>query len=66
VLVAAVAVQAALPLVDLAGGHLLLNQPGPSLPLSVLLMTVVGVVLLSGRERRPATVEAGPDRRQGP
>jgi hypothetical protein len=66
VLVAAVAVQAALPLVDLAGGHLLLNQPGPSLPLSVLLMAVVGVVLLSGREHRPAAVEAGPDRRQGP
>jgi hypothetical protein len=59
-------VQAALPLVDLAGGHLLLNQPGPSLPLCVLLMIVVGVVLLSGRERRPAAAEAGADRRQGP
>jgi hypothetical protein len=51
VLVAAVAAQAALPLADLAAGHLLLNQPGPSLPLSVLLMIVVGVVLLAGRGR---------------
>jgi hypothetical protein len=70
VLIAAVAVQALLPLVDLAGGHLLLNQPGPSLPLSVLLMIVVGVVLLASRNRpgRPAqaTGESGPDPRPAP
>ena len=50
-LIAAVAVQALLPLADLATGHPLLNQPGPSLPLSVLLMILVGVVLLAGRDR---------------
>jgi hypothetical protein len=62
VLLAALAVQALLPLVDLATGHLLLNQPGPSLPLSVLLMILVGVVLLTSRpaEGPEATGEAGP------
>jgi hypothetical protein len=50
-LIAALACQALLPLVDLATGHPLLNQPGPSLPLSLLLMILVGVLLLAERGR---------------
>ncbi len=45
-LLTAVAVQALLPLADLAAGRPQLNHPGPSLPLSLLLIVVVGVVLV--------------------
>ncbi len=45
-LLAAVALQALLPLADLAAGRPQLNHPGPSLPLSLLLMAVVAVVLV--------------------
>jgi hypothetical protein len=55
-LLAAVAVQALLPLADLAADRPTLNQPGPSLPLSLLLIVVVALALLPGRARlaRPA------------
>jgi hypothetical protein len=52
-LLAAVAVQALLPLADLAAGRPTLNPPGPSLPLSLLLIAVVAVALLP-RRTRPA------------
>ncbi|HEX6678951.1 MAG TPA: hypothetical protein VF486_28540 [Actinomycetes bacterium] len=45
-LLAAVALQALLPLADLAAGRPQLNHPGPSLPLSLLLIAVVAVVLV--------------------
>jgi len=51
-LLAAVAVQALLPLADIAADRLQLNHPGPSLPLSLLLIILVAAVLLGGRRRR--------------
>jgi hypothetical protein len=45
-LLTAVAAQALLPLADLAAGRTQLNHPGPSLPLSLALIAVVGVILL--------------------
>jgi hypothetical protein len=48
-----VTVQALLPLGDLATGHLQLNRAGPSLPLSLMLMAMTGVVLIwDVRDRR--------------
>jgi hypothetical protein len=52
-----VAMQAVLPLVDLAAGHVQLNRAGPSLPLSLVLMALTGMVLIwdmrNRRSRRP-------------
>lgn len=60
VLLAVVAVQALLPLADLAAGRPQLNHPGPSLPLSLLLIALVTAVLLSGGRLRRAAARGGP------
>jgi hypothetical protein len=50
-LLAVLALQALLPLADLAADRPQLNHPGPSLPLSLLLIAVAAVVLVMGPKR---------------
>jgi hypothetical protein len=61
-LLAAVALQALLPLADLAAGRPQLNRAGPSLPISVGLIVAVTVLLLldRGRPAPPARPSADP------
>jgi Predicted membrane protein (DUF2079) len=53
-LLALVAVQAALPVVDFVAGRPSLDDPGPSLPISLLLILATSVVLVAGRRDRAA------------
>jgi len=51
-LLAMVAFQALLPIVDFVAGKPTLDDPGPSLPISLLLILATIVVLLAGNRRR--------------
>jgi hypothetical protein len=61
VLLALVAVQAVVPLADFVAGKPTLDDPGPSLPISLLLMLVTIVVLVAGNR-----VPDGPLERHAP
>jgi hypothetical protein len=52
-LLALVALQAVLPVVDLVAGKPTLDDPGPSLPISLLLILATVVVLLAGNRAGP-------------
>jgi hypothetical protein len=45
-------VQAVLPVVDFVAGRPSLDDPGPSLPISLLLILATSVVLVAGRRDR--------------
>ena len=68
-LLGAVTLQALLPVLDLAAGKPQLNRAGPSLPLSLALIVVVGVLLLLDRGRAApqpgATARPEPGRQPG-
>ena len=51
-LLALVAFQAVLPVVDFVAGKPTLDDPGPSLPISLLLILATIVVLVAGNRRR--------------
>jgi hypothetical protein len=62
-LLALVALQAMVPVVDLVAGKPTLDDPGPSLPISTLLILATVAVLFAGGRGRPARAErAGPAR----
>jgi hypothetical protein len=59
-LLALVAVQAVVPVADFVAGRPSLDGPGPSLPISLLLMLVTGVVLVAGGPDRATAAVPGP------
>ena len=56
-LLALVAFQAMLPVVDFVAGKPTLDDPGPSLPISMLLILATIAVLIAGNRRRSARAE---------
>ncbi len=62
-LLALVAVQAVLPVVDLVAGKPTLDDPGPSLPISLLLiLATIAVLVADGRGRSTRAARSGPAR----
>jgi len=59
-LLALVAVQAVVPVADFVAGRPSLDGPGPSLPISLLLMLVTGIVLVAGGPDRATAVMPSP------
>jgi hypothetical protein len=60
-LLALVAMQAVVPVVDFAAGRPSLDGPGPSLPISLLLILATIAVLVAGsRDRAPAASDPPP------
>jgi hypothetical protein len=59
-LLALVAVQAVVPVADFVAGRPSLDGPGPSLPISLLLMLVTGVVLIAGGRDQATAAVPGP------
>ena len=56
-LLAMVAFQAVLPIVDFVAGKPTLDDPGPSLPISLLLILATIAVLFAGNRRRSTRAE---------
>jgi hypothetical protein len=56
-LLALVAFQAVLPVVDFVAGKPTLDDPGPSLPISLLLILATIAVLFAGHRRRSTRAE---------
>ena len=58
-LLALVAVQAVLPVADFVAGRPSLDGPGPSLPISLLLILAASVILVAGRRDRATAGASG-------